>query len=101
MEFPVGVHHYFEEKVCTFHFWLLYVRPKRSWEEYLKLERTHSESAGYVLTFPSEELVKAVLAGGALPKEASSPQPQASSEAKPASAGEATAGGPTQQPASA
>ncbi len=98
----MGVHHYFEEKVCTFHFWLLYVRPKRSWEEFLKLERAHSESAGYILTFPSDELIKAVLAGGALQKvEAPGPQPPASPEAKPASAGEASAGAPTQQPTSA
>ncbi len=63
MEFPVGVHHYFDRKVCTFHYWFLYVKPKKGWEEYLKSARAESAAAGYLLTVPPEELVKAVIAG--------------------------------------
>jgi hypothetical protein len=59
MEFPVGVHHYFSEKACTFHFWLLQVFPKRSWEEYLKFAKAEGASIGYVLTFPPDEVIRA------------------------------------------
>lgn len=59
MEFPVGVHHYFDQKVCTLHYWTLYVKPKRRWQEYLKFVQADSVAAGYHLTLPSDEVVKA------------------------------------------
>ena len=83
MEFPPGVHHYFQEKVCTFHFWLLYVKPKKGWEEYLKFTTADGASAGYVLTFPPEAVMKEP-SGGA----ARSPPP---APATPPSAGQLAA----------
>jgi hypothetical protein len=85
MEFPAGMHHYFDKKVCTFHYWLAYVSPKRSWEDYLRLERAGSASAGYVLTLPPDEVIKAaeVAAAKPLPTDARTPLPDPAAEAKP------------------
>ncbi len=58
MEFPAGTHHYFDQKFCTFHYWLRFVRPKKGWEEYHKFVKTDSTSAGYNLTLPPDEVIK-------------------------------------------
>jgi hypothetical protein len=63
MEFPAGMHHYFDQKVCTFHYWLRYVKPKRGWEDYHEHAKAESATAGYVMTLPSDEVIKAGIAG--------------------------------------
>ena len=84
MEFPPGIHHYFQQKVCTFHYWFLYVNPKKGWEEYLKFAKTDGGSAGYVLTFPPESVVKAVgMPATEVPAPAQSP-PQPAAQPAPA-----------------
>jgi hypothetical protein len=58
MEFPAGMHHYFDKKVCTFHYWLLYVNPRKGWEEYLEFARAEGAAAGYVVTLPPDVVMK-------------------------------------------
>ena len=67
MEFPEGMHHYFAEKVCTFHHWFLYVRPRRGWENYLTFAQAEGASAGYHLTLPPDEVMRAAIRGDAAP----------------------------------
>jgi hypothetical protein len=64
MEFPEGMHHYFDEKVCSFHHWFLYVRPRMGWEKYLARA---GGGAGYHLTLPSDEVMKAIIRGDVPP----------------------------------
>jgi hypothetical protein len=67
MEFPEGMHHYFDEKVCSFHHWFLYVRPRQGWEKYLAFARAESAAAGYNVTLPPDEVVKAIIRGDVPP----------------------------------
>lgn len=63
MEFPEGMRHYFDEKVCSFHQWFLYVRPRKGWENYLAFARADGATAGYHITLPPDEVIKAVIRG--------------------------------------
>lgn len=67
MEFPEGMHHYFDEKVCSFHHWVLYVRPRRGWEEYLTFVQAEGAAAGYHVTLPPDEVIRAVIRGEVTP----------------------------------
>jgi hypothetical protein len=67
MEFPEGMHHYFDEKVCSFHHWFLYVRPKKSWENYLRFAQAEGAAAGYHITLPPDEVIKAAIRGDVPP----------------------------------
>lgn len=62
------MHHYFEEKVCTFHHWALYVRPRKGWEEYRKLVELERAAVGYHLTFPSDDVIQSVVVGSHTPQ---------------------------------
>lgn len=67
MEFPEGMHHYFDEKVCSFHYWLLYVRPRKGWEDYLSFEQADGAAAGYHVTLPPEEVIRTAIRGDVAP----------------------------------
>jgi hypothetical protein len=67
MEFPEGMHHYFDEKVCSFHHWLLYVRPRKGWEDYLIFAHADGAAAGYHVTLPPDEVIRAVIRGDVAP----------------------------------
>jgi hypothetical protein len=67
MEFPEGMHHYFDEKVCSFHHWFLYVRPRKGWENYLNFAKADGAAAGYHLTLPPDEVIAAAIRGESPP----------------------------------
>jgi hypothetical protein len=67
MEFPEGMRHYFNEKVCSFHYWFLFVRPRKEWEDYLTFARADGASAGYHLTLPPDEVIKTAILGDVPP----------------------------------
>ena len=67
MEFPEGMHHYFDGKVCSFHQWLLYVRPRKGWEDYLTFAQADGAAAGYHVTLPPDEVIRAAIRGDVAP----------------------------------
>ncbi|HVP23928.1 MAG TPA: hypothetical protein VMS77_08465 [Conexivisphaerales archaeon] len=98
MEFPTGVHHYFSQKTCTFHYWTNYVRPRTSWKEFLDFAKAESAAAGYHLTLPpdaivlgAESVVNDIATDGT-----TTPQPEALKSQSPADAQPAEKREPTQ-----
>ncbi len=77
MEFPEGMHHYFEEKLCTFHHWSVHIRPRKTWEEYHRFAELEAAGIGYHLTFPPEDVMRSTA-----PQSASG-QPSSIAEKKP------------------
>ena len=59
--FPENMKHYFAEKLCTFHYWMLEIGPAMSWEEYLKRCETEGRQTNMVVTLPSKEFIDATL----------------------------------------
>ena len=103
MEFPEGMHHYFDEKVCSFHHWFLYVRPRRGWENYLIFAKADGAAAGYHLTFPSDEVMEAAIRGESPPVVApgvGTHSPEATSTNQGQSSGSGTGEATPQPPSS-